>query len=68
MMWSSLLRKIGKQPAKTTDNENVVAVFSREELLKLLNQKKPTYQIPLALKSGTGKRKMWFVMNYPKQR
>ena len=67
MMWSGLFRKIGKQPARIIDNENVVAIFSRNELLKMLNQKKPTYLIPLALKHGTGKRKMWFIADFPKQ-
>ena len=61
MMWQSLWNKIGKQPACITQNENVVAIFSRDELIKLLNDKKPTYMIPLALKYGTGRRRMWFI-------
>lgn len=66
MMWQTLWKKIGKQPAQITDNENVVAIFTRDELIKLLNQKKPTYMIPLALKFGTGRRRMWFVSIKPK--
>lgn len=61
MMWCSLWTKIGKQPVRITQNENVVAILNRDDLIRLLNDKKPTYMIPLTLKYGTGKRRMWFI-------
>ena len=61
MMWQSLWNKIGKQPSRITQNENVVVILDRSELVKLLNDRKSTYMIPLTLKFGTGRRRMWFV-------
>ena len=61
MMWQTLWNKIGKQPARVMQNENVVVILERHELIKLLNDKKSTYMIPLSLKFGTGRRRMWFI-------
>lgn len=62
MMWQSLWNKIGKQPSRITQNENVVVILDRSELVKLLNDRKSnTYMIPLTLKFGTGRRRMWFI-------
>lgn len=70
MTFAGLFTKIGKQPIKNTQNSTLVAVFYREDLERLLNEDRhsQTVTIPLDLKMGTGKQKMWFVKRKEKHR
>lgn len=61
MTFLRLFDKLGKQPVKNTRTSEVVAVLNYEDLKELLRKKKPTYTVPLELKFGNGKHKMWFI-------
>lgn len=68
MTFAVLFNKIGKKPIKDTQGSQLIAVFYREDLKRLLNENKysQTVSVPLDLKTGIGKQKMWFVMKKEK--
>lgn len=63
--FSTLFNKLGKQPIKNTQSADVIAVFYVDDLRKLVAECRANYantvSIPLNLKFGNGKQKMWFV-------
>lgn len=62
MTFLGLHTKIGKQPIKDTRSSKVIAVLDVEELEELIaNSSGSCVTVPLELKFGNGKQKMWFV-------
>ncbi len=68
MTFYKLFNKIGKQLIRDTQTSDVIAVLDREYLKELIEQNHPTYQIPLTLKFGNGKQRMWLVRDEKKDK
>lgn len=56
MKFSSLFRKLGKQPLSVT--QKMMFVLDYEYMRDLLKEKKCCYKIPLELNCGNGKQKL----------
>ncbi len=66
MKWMSLFNRIGKQPISVTQRQDVFAVMSYRDLQVLADKAKAeggTVKVPLKLKFGTGRQRMWFIYN-----
>lgn len=65
MTFLGLFNKIGRQPIKNTRDMKVLAVLYRDDLKKLLNENRysQTVTIPLDIKFGNGKQKIWFILD-----
>lgn len=63
MTFATLFNWIGKRPIKDTQGSPLVAVLYRDDLKRLLNENKysQTITIPLDIKTGVDRQKMWFV-------
>lgn len=62
MTFLGLYIKLGKQPIHNTRTSEIIAVFNKEDLLKLIKDSNGVnISIPLNIKFGNGKQKMWFV-------